>query len=79
MEKIIKKFKFFIPDSCLPDKLQLRRIKLGYLMQFGGTPFYKENTFSLLLSEISFAPKMSNGISERKSMNIYVIFFDNTK
>ena len=75
MEKIIKKFKFFIPDSCLPDKLQLRRLKLGYLTQFGGTPFYKENTFSLLLSEISFAPKMSSGTSERKSMNVYVIFF----
>ena len=59
--------------GCIPGKPQLGRIKLGWLIQFGETPSYKENAFPLLLPESSFAPKFAlhfieafNGTSKRK-------------
>ena len=79
--------KFSFRASSIPNNLQLGRIILGWLMQFGGTPFYKENIFSLLLPESSIAQNFVfcfvetfNSASKRKQMNVAdVIFLDNTK
>ena len=42
MGKYIKLTKVLFPDSKIPEQLELGRTKLGYVIQFGLAPYYKE-------------------------------------
>ena len=39
MEKYVKLTKVLFPDSKIPEQLEIGRTKLGYLLQFGLTPY----------------------------------------
>ena len=74
------------PDSKTPEQLELRRTKLGYLLQFGLAPYYKEQLFSSLLSVTGIAPKFVsffneafNHISKWKQMDVHVFYFHEEK
>ena len=56
MEMFVQMSKVYFPDSDIPDKLQLGQTKI-YLAQFGLAPYYRAQTFSLLLPEAGFPPK----------------------
>ena len=86
MEMFVQMSKIYFPDSDIPDKLQLGRTKIGYLVQFGLVHYYRAQIFSLLLSEAGFPPNFVscfdeafNRISKRKQMDVHVIFFDRNK
>ena len=86
MEMVGQMSKVYFPDSDIPDKLQLGRTKVGYLVHFGLAPNYRVQIFSLLLPEAGFPPKFVpcfdeafNRISKRKQMDVHVIFFDSNK
>ena len=53
MEKYVKLTKRLFPDSKIPEELELGRTKLGYLLQFGLAPYYKEQLFSSLLAVVT--------------------------
>ena len=86
MKKYVKLTKVLFPDSKIPEQLKLGRTKLGYLLQFGLAPYYKEQVFSLLLPVTGFAPKFVycfdqafNHISKRKEMDVHVFYFHEEK
>ena len=68
--------------TVIPEQLELGRTKLGYLIQFGLVPYYKEQLFSSLLPVIGFAPKFVFCFDEafsyilaRKQMDVHVFYF----
>ena len=87
MEKCVKLTKVLFLDSKIPQQLELGRTKLGYLLQFGLAPHYKEQLFSSLLLATGFAPKLCillrrgiyNYISKRKQMDVHVLYFHEEK
>ena len=86
MEMFVQMSIVYFPVSDIPDKLQLGRIKIGYLVQFGLAPYYRAQIFRLLLPKAGFPPKFVscfdeafNRISKRKQMDVHVIFFDSNK
>ena len=86
MEMFVQMSKVYFPDSDIPDKLQLGRTKIGYLVQFGLVPYYRAQIFSLLLPEAGFPPKFVscfdeafNRISKRKQTDVHMIFLNNNK
>ena len=64
MEMFGQMSKVYFPDSDIPDKLQLRWTKIGYLVQFGLAPYYRAQIFSLLLPEVGFPPKFVSCFDE---------------
>ena len=56
-EKYVKLTKLLVPASKIPEQLELGRTKLGYLIQFGLAPNYKEQLSFSLLPVTDFAPK----------------------
>ena len=64
MEKYVKLTKVLFPDSKIPEQLELGRTKLGYLLQFGLAPYYKEQLFSTLLPVTGFTPKFVSCFDE---------------
>ena len=74
------------PDKKIPEQLELGRTKLGYLLQYGLAPYYKEQLFSSLLSVTGFVPKFVscfyeafNHISKWKQMDVLVFYFHEEK
>ena len=74
------------PDSKMPEQLELRRTKLGYLLQFGLAPYYKDQLFSSLLPLTGFVPKFVscfdesfNHISKWKQMDVHIFHFHEVK
>ena len=82
MEKYVKLTKVLFPDSKIPEKLELGRTKLGYLLQLDLAPYYKEQLFSSLLPVTGFAPKFVscfnkafNHISKQEQMDVHDFYF----
>ena len=82
IEKYVKLTKVLFPDSKIPEQLELGRTKLGYLLQFGLAPYYKEQLFSSLLPVTGFAPKFVSCFDEAFShiwnqtqMDVHVFSF----
>ena len=74
------------PDSEIPEQLELGRTKLGYLLQFGLVPYYKEQLFSSLLPATGFTPKFVSCFDEAFShiwnqtqMDVHVFYFHGEK
>ena len=74
------------PDSEIPEQLELGRTKLGYLLQFGLVPYYKEQLFSSLLPATSFTLKFVSCFDEAFShirnqtqMDVHVFYFHGEK
>ena len=77
MGKCVKLF----PDSKIPEQLEL-----GYLLQFGLAPYYKDQLFSSLLAVTGFAPKFVscidkafNHILKRTQIDGHVVYFHEEK
>ena len=73
-------------DSKIPEQFKLRRTKLGYLLQFGLAPCYKEQLLSSLLPVTGVAPKFVfcfnkafNHISKQKQTDVHVFYFHEEK
>ena len=82
MEKYVKVTEVLFPHNKIPEQLELGRTKLGYLLQFGLTPYYKEQLCSSLLPVTGFAPEFVscfdeafNHISNRKQIDAHVFYF----
>ena len=75
------------PDSKIASKLLLARTKLGYIVNYGLAPYFKEELSKSLSQECnSLATKFTscfeesfNRISNKKQFHVHLIYFDETE
>ena len=86
IESFVEFFPILFPDSSIPAQLELKRTKLGYIIQFGLAVYYKKLLFSSLLPGVgvkvrfvSCFDEAFNRISKCKQMDVHVIYFYESK
>ena len=75
-----------VPSSNIPKEIELGRTKLGYVIQFGLSVYYRKMLFGALLPGfgvrirfVSCFDEAFTNISKRKQMDVHVFYFDEQK
>lgn len=86
MEEMVQLLPRIAPDSDIVQNIQLGRTKLGYIITYGLSVYYKNQLLRSLLPPLGAHPKFvsyfdeaMNRITKSKQMDLHVTYFDEKK
>ena len=81
MDEFPSLLKYIFPDSQIAKQVQLHRTKLGYVVNNGLAPYYKEKIISAIKDASHFVAcfdESFNAVSNRKQLDVHIISFNKT-
>ena len=77
-------FRLMFPDSNIASSMELGRTKIGYIINHGPAPYFKDKLFkSLVPACLSNAPRFVscfdesfNKVSNKQQLDVHIIYFD---